>query len=90
MPDQGGGPGAVPRPDGYDAGRYALLLRLLEAGYTGPFFNAVSVGRPARGLAADELRTGGDRSLRELIAAHRCTVRLMWCLAKTAGVGECR
>lgn len=33
-----------PRPDGYDAGRYALLLRYIEAGYTGPFFNAVSVG----------------------------------------------
>ncbi|MEV4508858.1 FAD-dependent oxidoreductase [Dactylosporangium sp. NPDC049525] len=33
-----------PRPAGYDAGRYALLLRYIEAGYTGPFFNAVSVG----------------------------------------------
>ncbi|MET7418528.1 FAD-dependent oxidoreductase [Dactylosporangium sp. NPDC005555] len=32
------------RPTGYDAGRYALLLRYVEAGYTGPFFNTVGVG----------------------------------------------
>ncbi|MEV4136176.1 FAD-dependent oxidoreductase [Dactylosporangium sp. NPDC049742] len=32
------------RPAGYDAGRYALLLRYIEAGYTGPFFNTVDVG----------------------------------------------
>lgn len=31
-------------PAGYDAGRYALLLRYIEAGYTGPFFNTVDVG----------------------------------------------
>lgn len=33
-----------PRPGGYDAGRYALLLRYIEAGYPGPFFNTVGVG----------------------------------------------
>jgi hypothetical protein len=32
------------QPAGYDAARYALLLRYIEAGYTGPFFNTVDVG----------------------------------------------
>ncbi len=33
-----------PQPAGYDAGRYALLLRYIQAGYTGPYFNTVGVG----------------------------------------------
>lgn len=33
-----------PRPAGYDAGAYELLLRYVQAGYSGPFFTTQGVG----------------------------------------------
>jgi hypothetical protein len=88
-----------PRPDGYDAGRYALLLRYIEAGYTGPFFNAVSVGGGKTDSNNDGAFSTDDIGMnyayptasfaaRDTIAAEHRTYQqgLMWFLSNDARV----
>lgn len=90
-----------PKPDGYDAGRYELLLRVLQTGWDGFFrkFDAIPnrktdtnnhgpVSFDNIGMNYDYPEAGYERR-REIIAEHRCYQQgLLWFVANDPRVPE--